>query len=170
METVDRIFRPWRLGSLGIPNRLVRSATMEGRATPDGTPTPGLIELLSGLARGGAGLIVAGSAYVSVEGRYGANETGIHDDVLIPTLRELCDAVHAAGGLIAAQLSHSGSTIPASSVGEKTGPFGPSDMDADPVSGAAVHALGEVIVPAELLMHHRRKLVDDARDQPAHAA
>ena len=39
MNTVDRLFRPWRLGPLDVPNRLVRSATMEGLADGGGAPT-----------------------------------------------------------------------------------------------------------------------------------
>jgi hypothetical protein len=32
---IDSIFRPWRLGSLCIPNRIVRSATEEGLSTEE---------------------------------------------------------------------------------------------------------------------------------------
>ena len=65
--TVDTIFRSWRLGSLAVPNRLVRSATEEGLSTPQGAPTPRLIHLTAELARGGTGLIVCGSAFISRE-------------------------------------------------------------------------------------------------------
>ena len=50
------IFTPWRLGSLELPNRLVRSATWEGLAEPDGTPTHDMINLTAGLAEGGVGI------------------------------------------------------------------------------------------------------------------
>ena len=47
---IGGIFRPWRLGSLDVPNRLVRSATEEGLSTGDGAPTQRLIDLTADLA------------------------------------------------------------------------------------------------------------------------
>ena len=135
------IFRPWRLGSLEVPNRLVRSATEEGLSTGDGAPTQRLVDLTADLARGGAGLIVAGSAFICREGRGATNVTGIDHDALIEPLGRMCDAVHAAGGLLAAQLLHSGSTLRPVMVAEKEGPFGPSAETQDPVCGAPVRAL-----------------------------
>ena len=135
------IFRSWRLGSLEVPNRLVRSATEEGLSTGDGAPTQRLVDLTADLARGGAGLIVAGSAFICREGRGATNVTGIDHDALIEPLGRMCDAVHAAGGLLAAQLLHSGSTLRPVMVAEKEGPFGPSAETQDPVCGAPVRAL-----------------------------
>ena len=139
--TLDTIFRPWRLGPLEVPNRLVRSATEEGLSTEEGAPTQRLIDLTAELARGGAGLIVAGSAFISREGRGATNVTGIDDDALIEPLSRLCAAVHDAGGILAAQLLHSGSTLRPLMVAEKAGPYGPSAMALDPVCGAPVRAL-----------------------------
>jgi 2,4-dienoyl-CoA reductase-like NADH-dependent reductase (Old Yellow Enzyme family) len=140
-SAVGAIFRPWRLGLLEVPNRLVRSATEEGLSTPEGAPTPGLIDLTAELARGGTGLIVCGSAFISREGRGAANVTGIDSDALVGPLSCLCAAVHEAGGLLAAQLLHSGSTLRPVMVDEKAGPYGPSAVAVDPVCGAPVLAL-----------------------------
>jgi 2,4-dienoyl-CoA reductase-like NADH-dependent reductase (Old Yellow Enzyme family) len=140
-STVRTIFRPWRLGPLEVPNRLLRSATEEGLSTDEGAPTPRLIDLTAELARGGTGLIVCGSAFISREGRGATNVTGIDRDGLIEPLRRLCAAVHEAGGLVAAQLLHSGSTLRPVMVGEKAGPYGPSPLAVDPVCGARVLAL-----------------------------
>ena len=138
---VGGIFRPWRLGPLEVPNRLMRSATEEGLSTGDGAPTQRLIDLTADLARGGVGLIVAGSAFICREGRNATNVTGIDHDALIEPLARMCDAVHAAGGLLAVQLLHSGSTLPLAMVAEKEGPFGPSAETVDPVCDAPVRAL-----------------------------
>jgi 2,4-dienoyl-CoA reductase-like NADH-dependent reductase (Old Yellow Enzyme family) len=138
---VDTIFQPWRLGPLEVRNRLVRSATEEGLSTSDGAPTQRLIDLTAELARGGTGLIVAGSAFISREGRGATNVTGIDDDALIEPLGRLCEAVHQAGGLLAVQLLHSGSTLRPVMVAEKTGPYGPSHVAVDPVCGTRVYAL-----------------------------
>jgi 2,4-dienoyl-CoA reductase-like NADH-dependent reductase (Old Yellow Enzyme family) len=138
---VGSIFRPWQLGSLHVPNRLVRSATEEGLSTGDGAPTQRLIDLTADLAVGGVGLIVAGSAFICREGRGATNVTGIDSDALIQPLSRMCQAVHAAGGLLAAQLLHSGSTLRPVMVAEKEGPYGPSAEAVDPVCGAPVRAL-----------------------------
>ena len=135
------IFRPWRLGSLEVPNRLVRSATEEGLSTADGAPTQRLVDLTADLARGGVGLIVAGSAFISREGRGATNVTGLDHDALIEPLSRMCAAVHGAGGLLAAQLLHSGSTLRPVMVTEKEGPYGPSAETLDPVCEASVRAL-----------------------------
>ncbi len=138
---IDAIFRPWRLGSLEVPNRLLRSATEEGLSTEDGAPTQRLIDLTADLARGGVGLVVAGSAFISREGRGATNVTGIDNDVLIEPLGRMCEAVHGEGGLLAVQLLHSGSTLRPVMVAEKEGPYGPSDEAIDPVCEAPVRAL-----------------------------
>jgi 2,4-dienoyl-CoA reductase-like NADH-dependent reductase (Old Yellow Enzyme family) len=149
---LDTIFQPWRLGALEIPNRLVRSATQEGLSTATGAPTQRLVDFTADLAHGGVGLIVAGAAYVDREGRYAVNQTGIDNDALIGPLGRLCDAVHREGGILAAQLSHVGSSLPPAIVAEKAGPFGPSEIDLDPVCAAPVQALTNDQI---------RRLVDD---------
>lgn len=138
---MNPILQPWRLGALEIRNRLVRSATEEGLSTNEGAPTQRLIDLTAELARGGTGLIIAGSAFISREGRGATNVTGIDDDALIEPLSRMCEAVHQAGGILAAQLLHSGSTLRPAMLSEKAGPYGPSAMARDPVYGAPVLAL-----------------------------
>jgi 2,4-dienoyl-CoA reductase-like NADH-dependent reductase (Old Yellow Enzyme family) len=61
------------------------------------------------------GLIISGHAYVSPVGQASPWQMGIYDDSLIDGLRSMTDAVHAAGGLIVAQLAHAGSLCPGKS-------------------------------------------------------
>ncbi|MCY4370379.1 MAG: NADH:flavin oxidoreductase [bacterium] len=100
---------PGRIGSLELPNRLVRAATSETMATPEGIVTESYVELYRRLAEGGAGLILTGHMYVDPRGQASANQTGIHHDKVIPPLRRATGAVHQAGGRIFAQLGHCGS-------------------------------------------------------------
>jgi len=152
---IENIFRPWQLGSLRVPNRLVRSATEEGLSSGDGAPTQRLIDLTADLAVGGAGLIVAGSAFICREGRGATNVTGIDHEALIEPLSRMCDAVHAAGGLLAVQLLHSGSTLRSVMVAEKEGPYGPSAEPVDPVCGAPVRALTTAQIAAIVELYAR---------------
>jgi 2,4-dienoyl-CoA reductase-like NADH-dependent reductase (Old Yellow Enzyme family) len=102
------LFTPSAINGLVLSNRFVRSATWEGMAEDDGRVTPQLTETLSALARGGVGLIITGHAYVAPDGQAGPRQMGIHDDSLLPGLKELTAAVHSAGGKVAVQLAHAG--------------------------------------------------------------
>ncbi len=53
---MTKLFSPVQLGTLALPNRLVRSATAERMADVDGRPKPSLVSLMRGLAQGGVGL------------------------------------------------------------------------------------------------------------------
>jgi len=102
------LFTPMDIGSLTLPNRLVRSATAECMANPDGSPRPQLKKLYRELAEGGVGLIITGHMYVHPSGKCHPEMTGIYSDDLIPGLAELADTVHQAGGRIVVQINHGG--------------------------------------------------------------
>jgi len=121
------LFEPARIGSLELPNRLVRSATAECMADPDGRPRPELQNLYRELALGGVGLIVSGHMYVHPSGKAHQEMTGIYSDELIPDLAALCAAVHRAGGRIAAQINHGGMQCSRRTVPET---IAPSAVDA----------------------------------------
>ena len=109
MSAVPVYLQPGRIGSLTLPNRLVRGATSETMASPSGVVYDSYTELYRRLAEGGAGLLLTGHMYVDPRGQASANQTGIHDDRVIPALARATDAVHEAGGRIFAQIGHCGS-------------------------------------------------------------
>jgi 2,4-dienoyl-CoA reductase-like NADH-dependent reductase (Old Yellow Enzyme family) len=102
------LFQSAQIGSLTLPNRLIRSATWEGLATTDGGCTDELIRLMEELAEGGVGLIISSHAFVRPEGYAVRGQLGIHRDDLIAGLARMTDAVHRKGGRIALQLAHGG--------------------------------------------------------------
>ena len=61
-----------------------------------------------------------------------------HDDDLIPALAQLVEAVHAGGGLVAAQINHAGMNANGENV---TDPVAPSTMDDQPFLSRPVRAL-----------------------------
>lgn len=137
------LFTPLSLGSLTMPNRLVRSATWEGLAAADGTATPALNQAMAELARGGVGLIISSHAYVSPEGKVVRGQLSADNDGRLPGLREMTQTVHAAGGRIALQLAHGGGFA----AGEKaTGlpALGPSSFAANQGSTAQEMPLAEI--------------------------
>ena len=121
---MDALFTPWRMGTLELPNRLVRSATWEGMAARDGAVTDRLIELTADLARGGVGLVITGYAYVLLEGFGMPRQIGVYDDAQIEGLSRMADAVHAEGGLVALQIVHCGGQTRSKWIGRP--PLGPS--------------------------------------------
>jgi 2,4-dienoyl-CoA reductase-like NADH-dependent reductase (Old Yellow Enzyme family) len=120
------LFTPHPIGSLQIPNRLVRSATAERMADADGRPLPPLTRLYEELARGGVGLIITGHMYVHPSGKAHDEMTGIHADELIPDLAKFAQAVHDLEGLIVPQINHGGMNSLAETVFE---PIAPSAID-----------------------------------------
>jgi 2,4-dienoyl-CoA reductase-like NADH-dependent reductase (Old Yellow Enzyme family) len=136
---MDPIFSPWQMGTLEIPNRLLRSATWEGLALDNGAATDRLAEVTADLARGGVGLIITGYAYVAPDGLGLPRQTGVYSDVLLEPLTRVSDAVHAAGGLVALQIVHAGAQTRSEWTGSR--PVGPSAM-VHPAFGEQVDELG----------------------------
>jgi 2,4-dienoyl-CoA reductase-like NADH-dependent reductase (Old Yellow Enzyme family) len=107
-EDMSTLFEPTRISAMTVPNRFVRSATWEGLAADDGTCTPELKDLYEALAKGGVGLIITSHTYVRPDGMGSPRQLGLSDDMFIPGLRELTDAVHRQHTPVAAELSHAG--------------------------------------------------------------
>jgi len=107
MPMIDPFARN-RLGGTLLENRFVRSATFEGMAAEDGSCTDALVELYTGLSRGGVGLIITGHAFVEPRGRASPRQIGIHRDDLVVGLQKLTDSVHDQGSKIVLQLAHAG--------------------------------------------------------------
>jgi 2,4-dienoyl-CoA reductase-like NADH-dependent reductase (Old Yellow Enzyme family) len=109
-----KLFDPIRIGSVEIPNRIVKSAMAEGCATEDGRPTPQLIRMYERWAKGGVGLAITGMAYIRRGYSYTGSELGLYDDALIAPMKALTDAVHANGGRVFAQICHAPPQLPRS--------------------------------------------------------
>ena len=141
MDGIPLFLQPGRIGSLEVPNRLVRGATSETMATPEGIVTDSYVELYRRLAEGGAGLILTGHMYVDRRGQASANQTGIHHDRVIPALSRTTEAVHDEGGRIFAQLGHCGSQTKLPGIR----PVAPS-----PVPNAMYGVQPEELTPADI--------------------
>ena len=124
---MNMLFTPGNIGSLTLPNRLVRSATAERMADGDGRPRAQLSALYEELVQGGVGLIITGHMYVHPSGKAHPEMTGIHSDNLIPDLAELADAVHRQGGRVVVQINHGGMQCSRETVAET---IAPSAVDA----------------------------------------
>jgi len=103
-----RLFSPFRLGPLALPNRFVVPGLTTNYASADGSVTDALCAYLEARARGGFGLIVTENLGVDPGGRVMPRMAMIHDDRYVPGLARLAAAVKRHGAAVMGQLSHAG--------------------------------------------------------------
>ena len=102
---MKKIFEAVELKNLTVRNRLVRSATWEGIANPDGSVTEEAYDIYSELAKGGVGAIITGFTSVDLHDCYFDGMMRLCDDALIPQYRKLVDVIHAEGCPVITQLA-----------------------------------------------------------------
>ena len=101
------LFEPLTLGAVRTDNRVLMAPLTRMRATAPGDVPNGLMREYY-VQRASAGLLISEGTQVSPEGKGYMDTPGIHSDEQVAGWREITDAVHEAGGLIAAQLWHVG--------------------------------------------------------------
>lgn len=107
----DTLFRPFRLGALDLPNRIVM-APMTRSFAPEGVPNQAIADYYRRRAEGGVGLIL--SEGTVVDRPASRNMAGIpffHGDKALAGWQQVIDTVHAAGGKMGPQIWHTGSTM-----------------------------------------------------------
>ena len=92
---MKHVFEPVKMNHLEMKNRLVRSATWEGIASPDGSVTKEAYEIYEELAKGGVGLVITGFTSVALHDYYFGGMMRLCDDALIPQYRRLVDIIHS---------------------------------------------------------------------------
>jgi len=102
------MLQPFQLGSLTLPNRIVMTTIKLGYSNEKGEVTDRHIAFYVRRAQGGVGLITSESLYVQPSGRELPTQLGIYTEAMVPGLRRLTEAVHAAGGLMMAHINHAG--------------------------------------------------------------
>ena len=126
--SVDALFRPFRLKSLDLPNRIVM-APMTRSHSPGGVPGPDVAAYYRRRAEAGVGLIV--SEGTLIERPASGNDPKVPrfwgEDALAGWKRVI-DDVHAAGGLMAPQLWHVGSVRSRDQTWEPGPPDSPSGI------------------------------------------
>ncbi|MBZ9743236.1 MULTISPECIES: NADH:flavin oxidoreductase [unclassified Mesorhizobium] len=104
------LFRPFAIGSLKLKNRIVM-APMTRLFAPDGVPGAANVAYYRRRAEGQVGLIL--SEGTVVDRPASRNDGGIplfHGEAALAGWKDIIDAVHQAGGRMAPQLWHTGST------------------------------------------------------------
>jgi len=144
------IFETTHLAGIELGNRLVRSATWEGLADPEGRVTPPLIRIHEDLADGGVGLIISSYLYVDPVGKQSLGQIGVYSDEQIPGLSDLARVVHDRGGKIVGQIVHCGGQADRQQNG-----------DHQPVAPSAVASEGYSVTPRELTIDEIDTVIAD---------
>ncbi|GAA0738233.1 12-oxophytodienoate reductase [Sphingomonas sp. ABOLD] len=108
--STDVLFRPFRIKSLDLPNRIVM-APMTRTFAPEGIPGAANAAYYRRRAEGDVGLIL--SEGTVIDRPASRNHPGIpffHGDAALAGWKTVIEAVHAAGGKMAPQIWHTGST------------------------------------------------------------
>src|ERR1700712_3358126 len=104
----DVLFRPFRIGSLELANRIVM-APMTRTFAPDGVPGAANAAYYRRRAEGGVGLILSeGTVVDRPASRNDRNIPFFHGDAALAGWKSVIDAVHKAGGRMGPQLWHTG--------------------------------------------------------------
>jgi 2,4-dienoyl-CoA reductase-like NADH-dependent reductase (Old Yellow Enzyme family)/thioredoxin reductase len=106
MRQLTELFRPGKIGSMEVKNRIIQAAMGNALAIPEGYVTDDMIGYYLARVRGGVGLIISQATNVSTAA--GTVNMRINDDKFIPGLRKLSAAVHRNRGKMAIQLAHLG--------------------------------------------------------------
>ena len=101
-----KLFEPYRLGALELPNRIVMAPLTRNRASLGNVPSSLAAKYYA--QRASAGLIISEATQVAPEGQGYEATPGIHSPEQIEGWRVVTKAVHANGGRIFLQLWHVG--------------------------------------------------------------
>jgi N-ethylmaleimide reductase len=103
---MQNLFKPLRIGSITLPNRILMAPLTRCRSGEDHIPGELMLEYY--VQRASAGLIIA-EATMAIAGNSAFwQEPGVYSDAQVTGWKKITDAVHAAGGLIYLQIWHGG--------------------------------------------------------------
>jgi N-ethylmaleimide reductase len=106
-EDRSALYRPFTLGNLELPNRVLMAPLTRSRSKQPGD-IPWELNATYYAQRAGAGLIFSEATQVSPQGKGYAFTPGIYSDAQVEGWRKVTAAVHDAGGRIYLQLWHVG--------------------------------------------------------------
>jgi len=107
MSAPTKLFEPYQLGPITLPNRLAMAPLTRNRAVPPGmVPSPLAVEYYG--QRASAGLLITEASQVSQQGQGYQDTPGIYSKEQVAGWKKVTDRVHEKGGRIFIQLWHVG--------------------------------------------------------------
>ena len=102
-----KLFEPFKLGPITLPNRLAMAPLTRNRAVPPGmVPSPLAVDYYG--QRASAGLLITEASQVSQQGQGYQDTPGIYSKEQVEGWRKVTDRVHEKGGRIFIQIWHVG--------------------------------------------------------------
>jgi N-ethylmaleimide reductase len=107
MSQPAKLFEPFTLGPITLPNRVVMAPLTRNRAIPPGmVPSPLAVDYYA--QRASAGLLITEASQVSQQGQGYQDTPGIYSKEQVVAWRKVTDRVHERGGRIFIQIWHVG--------------------------------------------------------------
>jgi N-ethylmaleimide reductase len=166
MSTATKLFEPYKLGPLTLPNRLVMAPLTRNRALAGMVPNPLATEYYG--QRASAGLLITEASQVSQQGQGYQDTPGIYSKEQVAGWRKVTDRVHERGGRIFIQIWHVGRISHSSLQPHGGAPVAPSALKAKTktfVNGT----FADVSEPRELSLQEIPGIVEAFRRGAANA-
>src|ERR1700732_2965456 len=128
MSNTTKLFEPYKLGPITLPNRAVMAPLTRNRAIEGMAPNPLAVEYYG--QRATAGPLITEGSQVSQQGQGYQDTPGIYSKEQVAGWRKVTDRVHARGGRIFIQLWHVGRISHTSLQQNGGAPVGPSAIRA----------------------------------------
>ena len=174
----SNLFSAGQIGTMTLPNRVIRSATQDPFGHRDGTCAPEQVALYRDIAAAGTGAIITAYSYISPEARSTGIQVGFATEEQRASQKEVLDAVHEAGGRLILQLMHAGMNVfmPEKHVagGKLLAPTGglkaPNDMETTEITAEDMAKIKADFVDAAKAAKERLSAqpVPGPQHQPAH--
>jgi 2,4-dienoyl-CoA reductase-like NADH-dependent reductase (Old Yellow Enzyme family) len=109
---MSKLFEPFTLRSLTIPNRVWMAPMCQYSAAPDGegigVPTDWHFAHLAARAAGGTGLIITEATAVSAGGRISPHDLGLWNATQVAAFKRIVEFLRSQGSVAGIQLAHAG--------------------------------------------------------------
>jgi N-ethylmaleimide reductase len=129
MSQSSKLFEPYHLGPLTLPNRFAMAPLTRNRAVPPGMlPSPLAVNYYG--QRASAGLLITEASQVSQQGQGYQDTPGIYSTEQVAGWRKVTDRVHERGGRIFIQIWHVGRISHVTLQANGGAPVGPSAIRA----------------------------------------
>src|SRR3981081_3569918 len=167
MTTPTKLFQPFQLGSMTLPNRLVMAPLTRNRAIPPGmVPNPLATEYYG--QRASAGLLITEASQVSQQGQGYQDTPGIYSKEQVAGWRRVTDRVHERGGRIFIQIWHVGRISHTSLQPNGGAPVAPSAIRAKGKTFVN-NSFTEISEPRELSLSEIPGIIEDFKRGTANA-
>jgi 2,4-dienoyl-CoA reductase-like NADH-dependent reductase (Old Yellow Enzyme family)/thioredoxin reductase len=155
MSELKRLVEPGKINHMLTRNRIVMSSAITNTDLPDGRVTDQTIAYYVARGKGGAGIVNTGYNFICQRGRAGIYQMSTASDDMIPSMRRLTDAFHAAApdARIGSQVSHAGRQTSRHTTGMQ--PEAPSPIVGPLPTGHAMET------PEEISIARAREIVDE---------